>query len=135
MKAIKYFILSILLLSTLGQLLAQTCLSDPALKNLKAPEHSWCLETNGYYIHTLKFSPDGQGRIDFAIDVAENEIEEDDLIPFKRNFDVNNGIVASLFALILVYILHHLKKRLAFRRLFSFSRSYPRYLFFEVIRI
>jgi hypothetical protein len=135
MKAIKYFVLSILLLSTLGQLLAQTCLSDSALKNLKAPEHSWCPEANGYYIHTLKFSPDGQKRIGYAIDVAENEIKEDELIPFKKNFDVDNGIVAGFFALILVYILHNLKKRLAFRRLFSFARSYPRYLFFEVIRI
>jgi hypothetical protein len=135
MKAIKYFVLSILLLCTLGQLLAKTCLSDPPLKNLKISENSWCLEGNGYYIHTLKFSPEGQKRIDYAIDVAENEIEEDELMPFKKNFDVNNSMTAVLFSLVLVSILHHLKKRLAFVRQFSFFGSFPRYLIFHVIRI
>jgi hypothetical protein len=135
MKAIKYFVLSILLLSTLGQLLAQTCLSDPPLKNLKTSENSWCLEANGYYVHTLKFSPDGERRIDYILDVAENEIREDELMPFKKNFDVNRSMTAVLFSLILVYVLHHLKKRLTFLRQFSFFRSFPRYLIFHVIRI
>jgi hypothetical protein len=135
MKAIKYFALSILLLSTLGQLLAQTCLSESPLKNLKISESSWCIESNGYYFHTLQFSPDGQKRIDYTIDVAENEIEEDELMPFKKNFDIANSITAVLFSLILVSILHHLKKRLAFRRQYSFFGSYPRYLIFQVIRI
>jgi hypothetical protein len=134
MKAIKYFVLSILLLSSLGQLLAQTCLSNPPLKNLKATEDSWCLEANGYYVHTLKFTPAGERRISYILDVAENEVEEDDLIPLKR-FDAGNSMTAVFFALILVYSLHHLKKRLAFHRQFSFFRSYSRYLIFQVIKI
>jgi hypothetical protein len=135
MKAIKYFVLSILLLSTLGQLLAQTCLSSAPLKNLKISENSPCLESNGYYFHTLKFCPEGQKRMGYTIDAAENEIEEDDLMPLKKNFDVNDSITAVLFSLVLVSILHNLKKRLAFRRQYSFFGSYPRYLIFQVIRI
>ncbi len=135
---LKYLLsLSILLLSGYSQLTAhpykESTFHSP-IRNLNEAEHATCGIEQYDHSFIIKSSSPDEEKKNYKIDVAENEVEEEDEIVFSRKHFQSGNYAASIFFAQTFKRFFNGKKILPFYKYFSRTLS-CRYLIFEAFRI